>query len=51
MDDGLLRRCRQVEQHLEQLNDEDRPAPERVAFSKQQFAVAGVVPQPPETTQ
>ncbi|MGB2248156.1 MAG: alpha-L-glutamate ligase-like protein [Alcanivorax sediminis] len=44
MDDGLLRRCSIVEKRLEALKGEDRPAAERVEFSKQQFAVAGVVP-------
>ena len=48
MDDGLLRRCRIVEKQLDSLKGEDRPVSERIAFSKQQFAVAGPVPQEQE---
>ena len=44
MDDGLLRRCQIIEKQLEALKDETRPVAERVAFAKQQFAVAGPVP-------
>lgn len=43
MDDGLLRRCQIIEKQLEALKDETRPVAERVAFAKQQFAVAGPV--------
>ena len=43
MDDGLLRRCQIVEKQLEALKGETRPVAERVAFAKQQFAVAGPV--------
>lgn len=44
MDDGLLRRCAIVEERLAAVKGKDLPAAERVEFSKQQFAVAGVVP-------
>jgi len=44
MDDGLLRRCRIVEDHLDSLGNTRRPAAERIAFSKKHFAVAGPVP-------
>jgi hypothetical protein len=44
MDDGLLRRCRIIEDHLDRLGNNRRPAAERIAFSKTHFAVAGPVP-------
>lgn len=43
-DDGLLRRCQLVEAHLDSLGEVERPAAERVAFSKEHFAVARPVP-------
>ena len=43
MDDGLLRRCQIVENHLADLKGEIRPVAERVTFSKREFAVAGPV--------
>ncbi|EKF76145.1 hypothetical protein A11A3_01585 [Alcanivorax hongdengensis A-11-3] len=46
MDDGLERRCRIIEKRIEQVGGETLPAQERIAFSKQQFAVAGLVPAP-----
>ena len=44
MDDGLLRRCRIIEDHLDRLGNTRRPAAERIAFSKTHFAIAGPVP-------
>jgi hypothetical protein len=44
MDDGLLRRCRIIEDHLESLGNTRRPAAERISFSKKHFAIAGPVP-------
>ncbi|MED5431027.1 MAG: sugar-transfer associated ATP-grasp domain-containing protein, partial [Pseudomonadota bacterium] len=48
MDDGLLRRCRIIEDHLETVGDKDLPAAERIAFSKSKFAVAGPVAVEPQ---
>jgi hypothetical protein len=47
MDDGLARRCRIIEKRVEEAGGETLPAEERIAFSKQQFAVAGLVPVEP----
>ena len=44
MDDGLLRRCRIIEDHLDRLGNNRRPAAERIGLSKTHFAVAGPVP-------
>ncbi len=44
MDDGLLRRCSIIEDHLDGLGNTRRPAAERIAFSKTHFAIAGPVP-------
>jgi hypothetical protein len=44
MDDGLLRRCSIIEDHLDSLGNTRRPVAERIAFSKKHFAVAGPVP-------
>ena len=48
MDDGLLRRCRIIEDYLESVGDKDLPAAERIAFSKSKFAVAGPVAVEPQ---
>ncbi|HEX5677170.1 MAG TPA: alpha-L-glutamate ligase-like protein [Alcanivorax sp.] len=46
-DDGLLRRCRVVEDHLDSLDWSLEPVPRRLVLSKREFAVARL-PETPE---